>query len=291
MSVLRLQPRAMRGSQPRSLDDPAVQHEVELMELHTNLLLDLCANRCWSQTFYGLCFPFALAQVFCESEADRNRASATMSRMCAGILALEDYTLQNPTNAAALRLLESVGTHKWQLVREMLVMGFQANWDWQDSELRTLAWALFSSPMCTKSTLESAFNHIRDSGKRHNKNDSMASMTRYSYLALQPYARSETGGVCQVELAEQDFSAVGTNATARNAISKLKPFKPSATPMPKVYPHPKDIREKWRPAGFAANRKAAAAMALVMWDQPNWNRIGGAWTGGGFLDSGYTSGI
>ena len=116
------------------------------------------------------------------------------------------------------------------------------------------------------------------------KNDSMASMTRYSYLALQPYARSETGGVCQVELAEEDFSAVGTNAAARNAISKLKPFKPSATPMPKVYPHPKDIREKWRPAGFAANRKAAAAMALVLWDQPHWNRIGGAWTGRGFLD-------
>ena len=279
IAKLNMQPKTLPGGLPVSTDSPAVQDEIRLMQLHADFLLDLRANRSWSQAFYGMCFPFAVAQVFCESEPERDAASRTMRRMADGLLALEDYVLQNPTDAEATRLLQDVGTSKWQLVRELLVTGYQADWSWRDGELRQLAWALFSSPMCTKSTLESAFNHIRDSGKRQTKSDTMASATRYSYLALQPYARSETGGVNQVVVDAEDFLAVGNDVKGRAAIEALKMFKPIATPMPQSYPHPKDIQAKWRPAGYHANRKAAAAMALVLIHAPSWDRISSAWSG------------
>ncbi|OLP93892.1 hypothetical protein AK812_SmicGene24164 [Symbiodinium microadriaticum] len=262
---LKLFPRVPRHStaRPRSPDDEAIQDDRALVRLHFALLVELSANRCWSQTFYGFCFPYLVATVYCEDEFARARGAALMTRVCKAILKLEEFVSDNPMHATACALLESIATHKWQVTREIFVMGANTNWTWDDDELRATAWAMFSGPMTTKSTLESAFNHLRDKGARHSRNQKMSLETRYSYLATQPYARGDTGGVAQVRPTADDFTTLAREAAARDAIYSLKPFKPTATKMPQTYPHPLDIARKWRPAGFHANRVAAAAVALA----------------------------
>ena len=279
---LKLFPRVPRHStaRPRSPDDEAIQDDRALVRLHFALLVELSANRCWSQTFYGFCFPYLVATVYCEDEFARARGAALMTRVCKAILKLEEFVSDNPMHATACALLESIATHKWQVTREIFVMGANTNWTWDDDELRATAWAMFSGPMTTKSTLESAFNHLRDKGARHSRNQKMSLETRYSYLATQPYARGDTGGVAQVRPTADDFTTLAREAAARDAIYSLKPFKPTATKMPQTYPHPLDIARKWRPAGFHANRVAAAAVALATSTAArSFAGIAEAWTG------------
>ena len=275
---LNMFPRAMQG-QPMSTEDPAVAADIELVGLHFNFIVDLCANRCWSQVMYGLCFPYLIATVYCETAQKRLRGAALMTGVCKAILALEEFVNNNPMHASACALLESIATNKWQVTREIFVMGANSGWTWDSDDIRATAWAMFSSPMTTKSTLESAFNHLRDKGHRHSRNEKMASETRYSYVATQPYARDE-GGVQQVKTSVEDFSYMGRETSARSEIYALKPFNPMSTKMPTTYPHPQDIAAKWRPAGFYANKVSAAAITLAVKTAPrHFAGIGNAWTG------------
>ena len=130
-------------------------------------------------------------------------------------------------------------------------LGERCDWDPDDSELRQMIWAMFSSPMTTKSTLESAFSHLRDKGQRHSRNDKMSSETRCSYLATQPYARDDVvHGVQQVKTTADDFSVMARNQPARTDILTLKLYAPRCTRMPGTYSHPQDIARKIMPTGL-----------------------------------------
>ena len=251
-----------------------------LMECHFALVIELISNRCWSQAFYGFCFPYLVASVYCPGTSERTRGARLMTKVCSAVLKLEDFVSRNPFNSAATALLQSIATHEWQVTREIFALGCQSGWTWDSDDLRATAWAIFSGPMTTKSTLESGFNHLRDRGHRHSRNDKMSNDTRYSYLATQPYARGEKGGAQQVRPPAADFDVMAREVAARNDIYALKLFHPTATKMPMSYPHPQDIVKKWRPAGFLANKVAAAAAALAVNTAPrNFANISNAWSG------------
>ena len=91
VTELNLLPRPRRLTQPMDPEDPSVQNDITLVELRMNFLVDLITNRCWSQAFYGLCFPYMVASVYCETESDRVRGCNLMRNVCDCILKLEDY--------------------------------------------------------------------------------------------------------------------------------------------------------------------------------------------------------
>ena len=274
---LGLHPAPDLGSDALSPDDPRLRSDQILIDLHAKFLLDLAGNRAWSQCFHAITFPYMMCTAFLERSDDRARASQIWKVASAALLALETYVASNPLKADAQVLLHDIGTNHWQLVREFLVEGRKNGWDPESPAIRDLVWACFSGAASTKALLESGFNSIKDRGARQSKGHRMGPYTRWSYLALNPYA--QTSGIPQCEVVAKDFVRMATKPDAVAKILSTKPFSPASTALPRDAPSRKDIQNKWRPAGYLANREATAAMALTMKLKDDFTLAQHAWAG------------
>ena len=87
-------------------------------------------------------------------------------------------------------MFQDMQTHAWVIVREILITGQRCGWEPDDEDLTSLAWG----PCTTKSTVESAFNHVKDTARQSKQTMKMSPFTRYSYLTCNPYAKSVRRG-------------------------------------------------------------------------------------------------
>ncbi|CAE7760134.1 unnamed protein product [Symbiodinium sp. CCMP2456] len=277
VATLGMHPAPMRGARPHDPEHPILQTDQTLVQLHWTFLVDLIANRVWSQSFYSLTWPFILAQAFLPEHRARSNASVLWKASCTAVLELESFVAANPTNGSAAALLGDIGSNTWQITREIFVLGTQTSWNPEDSEIRATAWALFASPAATKDLLESAFNFVKDSSERQSRVGKMSPWTRYSYLAVNPHAQQS--GAQQSTVDRSDFIRLSGAPAAIQDVLNLKPFTPSATPLHEQTPSAAEIHKRWRPAGYAANRQSAAAMALTLKLKNDFRMAQHAWTG------------
>lgn len=130
-------------------------------------------------------------------------ARSLWRRISDSILELESFVAKNP-DSTARTLLTDISTHVWQITREFFVLGRASDWSLQDVHLSEMVRVCFGTPVSTKASLESAFNDLVDKG-RQAKANKMSPYTRWSYLALNPYAK--TGGINTLKVSTEDFMA------------------------------------------------------------------------------------
>lgn len=261
MKELGLHGPCLPGMQPMPNDDPSLAGEAKLLELHWAFLLDLASNRAWSQSFFTVTFPYCMAMIFMPKAVDQQTAQGCWRRVCNTMLSLEEHVAANPKDSDARALLNDLQTNSWQVVREFWVIGRACDWDPANPQLRELAFSLFSGPATTKSSLESCFNFAKDTGRQSRANK-MNQFTRWSYACLNPYAKS--GGLNTLKVCESDCAYLASSAEAIEALSAVAPFQnASKATLPSECPTRTELVQKWRPAGFLANRHAAAATALA----------------------------
>lgn len=163
------------------------------------------------------------------------------------ILQLEEYVAKTPHSVIARTLLTDVGTHSWQITREFFVIGLKCNWNPFDEDLTDLVHSLFATPYTTKASLESGFNAIKDHS-RHAKANKMSPYTRWSYIAVNPFAKS--GGIQTVKCTDQDFAHASSNPSGTREIRELAHFNGvRRATLPADCPQRRDLANRWRPAG------------------------------------------
>ena len=275
--IVDLHPGPSLHAQELSSDDLRLVRDHVLVKHHADFLLDLCSNRIWSQSFFGLCWPYMLSQAYLEDEQGRRRARALWKLTTETLLSLEDFCAANPLATDAHVLLKDFGTNEWQLSRECMVLMHRHDYSPDHPEIKELAWQAFAGPFSTKDLLESAFNHIKDSGERQSRSNRMSPYTRWSYLAVNPYARDS--GVKQSQPDKHDFAQLSTRPTLVARTFACKPFTASATKLPPDAPSRQAIEQQWRPAGYLANRQSAAAVAFAIHARANFGQAQHAWAG------------
>ena len=179
------------------------------------------------------------------------------------IVELERHVSRHPDATHARSLLSDIATHHWQITREFIVTGRRCDWDPKNVELKAMIQTVFGTPLTTKQSLESCFNNIKDLS-RQSKAFKMSSYTRFSYASLNPYAQS--GGVNILKLEPEDFSYAAPDFTGTlKEVSELKMFSGvRSAELPDETPSTSALQNKWRPAGFMANRAASAAVATAI---------------------------
>lgn len=275
--------------QPRNLastlrsDDPRIAEDKKLLSQYVAFIVELSANRCWSQSFWTLSFPYALAGLYATETADRNRCQMLCGRLADAVIKLEDLIAKARVNADLCKLRSDLGTCDSQLVRELLIIGAKCGYAWTDEELRYLVFSMFAGPGSTKDVLESAFNHLKDSVKS-SKSKKFNPFTKLFYLLSNPYVRH--GGVQQVRPEIKDFQEFLTTGFQDAEITRLGIFQYSRTVLGGKFPKPSDLIGKFRSAGFFANRDAAAASAFLLHDAANnFQNAAHCWAGcAGLLD-------
>ena len=105
----------------------------------------------------------------------------------------------------------------------------------------------------------------------------MSPYTRWSYLAVNPYARDS--GVKQCEPSKHNFAQLSTRPMLLQHTLADKPFTASATKLPPDAPSRQAIEQQWRPAGYLANRQSAAAVAYAIHARANFGQAQHAWAG------------
>ena len=275
--IVDLHPGPSRHAPELSSDDPRLARDHVLVKHHADFLLDLCSNRIWSQSFFGLCWPYMLSQAYLEDAAGLRRARALWRLATETVLSLEDFCAADPLATHAHVLLKDIGTNEWQLSRECMVLMHKHDCDPDHPEIKDLAWQAFAGPFSTKDLLESAFNHIKDSGERQSRSTRMSPYTRWSYLAVNPYARDS--GVKQCEPSKHNFAQLSTRPMLLQHTLADKPFTASATKLPPDAPSRQAIEQQWRPAGYLANRQSAAAVAYAIHARANFGQAQHAWAG------------
>lgn len=148
-------------------------------------------------------------------------AQNVWKRIFNSIMKLEKFVKANPQNPHVRDLLTSIGTHQWQVTRELFVEGMRAEWKPGDLNLRAFCWHLFGGPLTTKQSLESCFNSLKDHG-RESKANKMALQTRFSYASINPFCSS--GGIPIVMTDMQDFAALATNFAKLSEVQSLHMF-------------------------------------------------------------------
>lgn len=256
--------------------DEAPADDMRLAKLHWDFNLDLASNRLWSQSMHSVLFPYSLCMCFCSKPEQLSSAQRIWQRLARTIITLEKFVEKYPGVTKVCEMFQDMQTHVWVIVREILITGQRCNWDPEDTDLAALAGVCFKGPCTTKSTIESAFNHVKDMGRQTKQTMKMSPFTRYSYLTCNPYASS--GGVETCEVTKDTFVAFATDADLHTTTMKTKPFSPSSTAMPNVVPTTQELQKKWRPAGYLANRTAVAATCLAVKQiQHDFNNVGDAW--------------
>lgn len=270
----------LKPSTPEPLPpgDQLASADVKLAKLHWDFLMDLAANRCWSQSFHTILPPYHFTMVFLPPDSVGD-AQGIWETTCRSLLRLERYCNDRPDDHYAKKLLADVGTLAWPIVREFWTVGRECPWNVSDESFQKLAYTCFAGPVTTKATLESAFNHVKDS-TRQSRSNKMSPCTRYAYLACNPYAR--TGGINLVETTTSDFAKFGETPSLVRKVFETRPFDPKQAALPEQTPTRQKLKTTWRPAGFEANRKAAAAVAfscmrLSNSDASAFSKINKAW--------------
>ena len=274
--ALRPQPLSLKGTLFRG--DPRLVEETKLLTQYFSFIVELCANRAWSQSFWTLCFPYAIAGLHATDTQDRLRSQTLCRNLCTRILQLEDILHKSPQNKMLVQLRNDLGTCDFQLVREILVLGHQCNFSWQNHDLRELCFLMFAGPGTTKDSLESAFNHLKDSVKC-SKSKKFNSFTKFFYLLSNPYVQH--AGVDQIRPTIQDFHEMLSQGFQDSEITRYGIFHYRNTDLSEKFPTPNKLLGQIRKAGFFANRKAAAASAFLLHDSDNdFANVSKCWAGG-----------
>lgn len=150
----------MRGLDP---EHDIAKKPSALMKLHWQFLLELVATRAWSQLHLSVLPPFHYTMTFLEDLSDRDEAAKIFKKVAKAITGLEDFVKENPDKQSARTLLTDIGTHHWVLTREFMILGEQCRWNLRDPQFLEQCLAVFACGNSTKYTLESAFNHMKDS--------------------------------------------------------------------------------------------------------------------------------
>ena len=245
---LELTPRPL-GRHVLAVDSPTVAEDVRITCRLFEFVVELSANRMWSQAHHGLVFPYVFACAAVDGERDRARAQSLLRGIAKAWLKLKDQVCREPQGPCA-DLWADLGTARWQVVREILVQGEGCGWDLGNPELQDLCKALFGGPLSMKDILESTFASLRDS-IRQCKNSSMSQWTRFCYLICSPYGRHD-GGVPLFRPERGDFSLLYKNGFDDTEILSLNLWSPARTPFSNDLPSSQKI-DKIRPAGFHAN--------------------------------------
>ncbi len=270
------QPSNSKGTLLRT--DPKIQDEKKLLDQYFRFIVELSANRAWSQSFWTLSFPYALAGLYATYESDRHRTQMLCSRLAAGIIKLEDLLAKSwPRNPRLEKLRNDLGTCDSQLVREIFMMGIPKQFSWKDPELRELCFGLFGGPGTTKDALESAFNHLKDSVKS-SKAKKFNDFTKFFYLLSSPYAQH-----CGTDLilpTIEDFRQLLQEGFQDHDLTSLGLFNYRRTSLSDDFPKPSKLVGRFRKAGFYSNRVASAASCFVLQEASNdFARLGQCWTG------------
>jgi hypothetical protein len=279
---LDLSPSASCG--PAPAESPELQAEIDLVMMNFKFRVDLASNRCWSQMFYTMVFPYNIAQAFNKDMAARVHASQMWKNCFTAVMKAEE--LMESSKEIAL-LVDHLATNTWQLTRELMCIGERCNWDAANEELRDFAYSLAAGPVSTKFTLEDTFNWLQDVAQRQSKSKQINVWCKYMYSVLAPY--SESGGLPPLEVAAETYWKYGNGLLKDDFhLTKNSPvFNLNRTELPDEFNKvkPSSIR-KWRPAGFHANRNAAAAMAYALHDHgSSFSHIKLVWTGNSILIS------
>lgn len=186
-----------------------------------------------------------------------------MRKLCAGLGKLESRVRQH-ADGHECSLLQKVGTLSWPFTREVLLAGSNCDFDPADGTFRHLVWTLAGSPAQTKTVLEDTFNWLQDTAARQSKALKVSPYTRHAYCGTSPY--TDKGGTTTIRPSRSDF--VGLSSAETSSILKLKPYDVKSTLVPVSGPDSEPIADarrikEWRPAGFHANRHAAAACAYI----------------------------
>lgn len=265
---------------PLRIDAPMAQAESKLAKLFFNFIVDLSANRVWSQMHFQWCMPYACSQFFLPSK-EHKRVQFALKKLTQAILKLERACMDQPKNAKLQALHQRLATNGWPYTRELMAQGESCDWDLQNQDLRDLVYAMVAGPSQTKTVLEDTFGWLQDSAQRQSKAFKMSIATRNAYSMICPYPAA--GGCPQVAPSKADF----TGLTAQKALSffNLKPFDSRSTSVPvdsKGSPlmTAELLQNHWRKAGFYANREGAAASAFIfMFADSNFASLEKIWAG------------
>jgi len=279
IDLLGLRPQPFLASQVLAASNPLISQDVRLVKQAFAFALELVANRCWSQSFWTMLFPYCVAGLYATEMADRRRCQLLCSRMSDALIKLEDLRKKAPMNSDLRALRDSLGTADWPLVREILVLGHQTQWDPSNEDMHHLVFTLFAGPGSTKDALESCFNWLKDSVKA-SKSKRMSDFTKYFYALCNPYVRH--AGVSQIRPSQEDFRSLLDEMFKDEEVTKHHLFAYQKTKLGPNFPRPNELisNAKVRKAGFHSNRIAAAASAFILHDAPNgFTHAGDCWPG------------
>lgn len=259
LQQLDLRPSAMSIGKATNLSDPGIAKDISRCQSMFNLVAELCHARAWSQLHHSLCLPHCFAKIFSPTQAQQDQARRFLQMISANIQAIEDSASRNPSEAALQKFIKDLGTVGWPLVREILHTGHNVDWDLSDSALRDIGWALFGSAAETKHTCENTFSWLADSAARQSKALKFNQHTKYMYLTTCPYA--DEGGSTTIKPQPADIKAL--DHEDYTTIESLGLFSQKMEALPIENTTVQDIAS-CRPAGYAAQRLAAAGMAFAI---------------------------
>ncbi|CAE6970581.1 unnamed protein product [Symbiodinium sp. CCMP2592] len=247
---------------PVSLDDPTVRVDCKICKSMWNFVVELSSARVWSQMHHSICFPHCFARVFAEKDSDLD-ASEIFLRSLSKCFRNVDLAYRQqgpgPMRQAVGSLIDDLGTFWWVLTRELIIQGEQQSWNLREQSLRELGFVMFASSVETKRMCEDAFAYLKDSVQRHSKTDSMGDATKMLYLTANQHASK--GGSKTLVPAQSDIRM--QSAEDVKEFESLKPFAGKFHDLPFENVTKAQIK-KWRPAGYFAQRKAAAATAFIL---------------------------
>ena len=166
------------------------EHEEIVLQRFYDLVIEISAARCWSQTLYTTCLPNFFAAIHHVDMAERKACMQQVRDVWTAVLAAEEYLRSVDANAevkkALAGILADAAWHKLQVSRELLAVCRQGGFDPADEETRRLAWLLFASPANTKFTLEDRFGHMADIASRFSRQFRMSKQLARVTVAAPP---------------------------------------------------------------------------------------------------------
>lgn len=277
VNLLGLKKRPMNVKAVFLPDDPEVATDKKLLEQYAAYVIHLSANRCWSQSFWTMTLPYALAGLFATDTTKRVRTQKYLVHLTNAIIKLEELIKNDPRNLDLHKLRSALSTCDLSLVREIMVIGSKVGFNWQNTELRSLCFSLFGGPGSTKDALEAAFNHVKDSVKQ-SKAKKFDPWTKFFYVVANPYVKH--CGVEQIRPTVADFQDLLSNNFKDEDITKIGVWNYLKTPLSDTFPKPHEIMGQFRAAGFFTNRNAAAAAAfLLQYVGSSFDKAPHAWAG------------
>ena len=218
VSLLGLKKRPMNAKAVFFPDDPGVARDKKLLEQYAAYVVHLSANRCWSQQFWTMTLPYALAGLFATDTAKRARTQKYLVLLTNAIIRLEELIKKDPKDLDLHKLRSALSTCDLPLVREIMVVGSRVGFNWQNAELRSLCFSLFGGPGSTKDALEAAFNHVKDSVKQ-SKAKKFDPWTKFFYVVANPYIKH--CGVEQIRPTVADFQELLSNNFKDEDVTKI----------------------------------------------------------------------